>query len=55
MSEAEAREREDWRLRFLDCGGFDHLYNILITSDIDELLGCNTNAVTNSNENNTGK
>jgi hypothetical protein len=40
MSEAENKEREEWRLKFLDLGGFDHLYTIFITSDVDEILGC---------------
>ncbi len=41
LSEAEIQERYEWRYRFLDLGGFDHLYNILITSDVDDLLGTN--------------
>lgn len=49
MSEAEVKEREEWRLRFLDLGGFEHLYIILITSDIDELLGCHSHII-HSNE-----
>ena len=39
-NEAENKEIEEWRLKFLELGGFEHLYMILITSDIDELLGC---------------
>jgi hypothetical protein len=38
MSEADNKEREEWRLKFLELGGFNHLYTILINSDIDELL-----------------
>jgi hypothetical protein len=39
LSEQETKEREEWRLKFLELGGFNHLYMILITSDTDELLG----------------
>ena len=39
MSEQENKEREEWRVKFLEMGGFDHLYTILITADIDEMLG----------------
>ena len=42
LSEAEIQERFDWRQRFLELGGFDHLYFILITynfDSIDEGLG----------------
>lgn len=38
LSEAEIQERYEWRLRFLELGGFDHLYTILITADPDEFL-----------------
>lgn len=41
LSEQESKEREEWRLKFLELGGFDHLYTILITADIDDLLGIN--------------
>ncbi|CDW85633.1 ubiquitin carboxyl-terminal hydrolase family protein [Stylonychia lemnae] len=39
LSEAEIQERYEWRERFLDLGGFDHLYSILITMDLDDLFG----------------
>jgi hypothetical protein len=39
LSEAEIQERYEWRLRFLELGGFEHLYSILITSDLDEFFG----------------
>lgn len=38
LSEAEIQERYEWRLRFLELGGFDHLYSILITCEADEFL-----------------
>lgn len=38
LSEAEIQERYEWRLRFLELGGFEHLYSILITSEPDEFL-----------------
>jgi len=41
LSEAENKEREEWRMRFLDRGGFNHLYTVLITADVDDLLGLN--------------
>jgi len=31
------QERFEWRKRFLELGGFDHLYYILITYDFDQL------------------
>lgn len=37
LSEAEITERIDWRSRFLELGGFDHLYFILITYDFENL------------------
>lgn len=39
LSEAEIQERYEWRLRFLELGGFEHLYSILITSEPEEFLG----------------
>jgi len=45
LSEAEIQERYEWRLRFLELGGFEHLYNILITADPDDFLGGNTSAL----------
>ncbi len=44
LSEAEIQERYEWRLRFLELGGFEHLYNILITADLDDFLGGSTSA-----------
>jgi len=38
LSETEVQERFEWRQRFLELGGFNHLYTILITSDIQEML-----------------
>jgi ABC-type uncharacterized transport system substrate-binding protein len=38
LSEAEISERIEWRSRFLELGGFDHLYFILITYDFDNIL-----------------
>lgn len=37
LSEAEIQERFEWRQRFLELGGFDHLYFILITYDFDSI------------------
>lgn len=37
LSEAEIQERFDWRQRFLQLGGFDHLYFILITYNFDSI------------------
>ena len=37
LSEAEIQERFDWRQRFLELGGFDHLYFILITYSFDSI------------------
>lgn len=39
LSEAEIQERYEWRQKFLEYGGFNHLYTILISSEVDELLG----------------
>jgi hypothetical protein len=45
LSEAEIQERYEWRLRFLELGGFEHLYNILITADLDDFLGGNSSGL----------
>jgi len=37
LNEAEIQERFDWRQRFLELGGFDHLYFILITYNFDAI------------------
>ena len=37
LSETEIQQRFEWRQRFLELGGFDHLYMILITYDFDSL------------------
>ena len=37
LSDAEIQERFEWRQRFLELGGFDHLYFILITYDFDAI------------------
>jgi hypothetical protein len=37
LSEAEIQERFEWRQRFLELGGFEHLYFILITYDFDAI------------------
>ena len=42
----ELQERHEWRQRFLELGGFTHLYMILITSDISEMLVVNNTAMT---------
>lgn len=39
LSEAEIQERYEWRQKFLEFGGFNHLYSILISSEVDDLLG----------------
>ena len=41
LSEPEIQERYEWRLRFLELGGFEHLYSILITAEPDEFLATN--------------
>lgn len=38
LSDLELQERHEWRQRFLELGGFTHLYMILITSDVAEML-----------------
>jgi len=38
LSEAEIQERYEWRGKFLRLGGFDHLYYILISQEVDDLL-----------------
>ena len=38
LNETEVQERYEWRSRFLQLGGFNHLYMILITSDVSEML-----------------
>ena len=40
LSENEVQERFEWRQRFLELGGFNHLYSILITSDVQDMLNC---------------
>ena len=42
LSENEMQERFEWRQRFLELGGFDHLYFILITYDF-EAIGSTSN------------
>jgi hypothetical protein len=37
LSEAEIQERFEWRQRFLELGGFEHLYFIMITYDFETL------------------
>lgn len=41
LSEQEIQERFEWRQRFLELGGFDHLYYILITYDFDSIQQVN--------------
>lgn len=41
LSEQEIQERFEWRQRFLELGGFDHLYYILITYDFDTIQQAN--------------
>ena len=48
LNDIELQERHDWRERFLDLGGFTHLYMILITSDVSEMLVINSNNATSS-------
>lgn len=38
LSDGEIQERFEWRKRFLEKGGFDHLYMILITYDFDAII-----------------
>jgi len=38
LSEGEVQERFEWCQRFLELGGFDHLYTILSTSDVQDML-----------------
>ena len=38
QSEQQVQEKREWRQRFLELGGFNHLYMILITSDVNEML-----------------
>ena len=38
LNDIELQERHEWRQRFLELGGFKHLYIILITSDVSEML-----------------
>ena len=52
----ELQERHEWRQRFLELGGFTHLYMILITSDISEMLVVNNTAMTmNQNQSDSSK
>ena len=37
LCDAEVQERFEWRQRFLELGGFDHLYFIMITYDFDSI------------------
>jgi len=43
LSEFEVQERYEWRQKFLELGGFTHLYMILITSDISEMVSVSNN------------
>lgn len=45
LNEAEIQERFDWRQRFLELGGFDHLYFILITYDFDAISHMNDSSL----------
>ena len=42
-SEAQVQERIDWRQKFLELGGFNHLYDILMRADVAEMLAVNQN------------
>ena len=37
LSDVEVQERYDWRQKFLELGGFTHLYWVLIRTDVNEL------------------
>ena len=41
LSEVEIQERFDWRQKFLEQGGFDHLYFIMITYDFEAISQVN--------------
>jgi hypothetical protein len=38
QSKEDHEERNLWRHKFLELGGFEHLYNILMTSELTSLL-----------------
>ena len=38
LSDVEVQERYEWRQRFLELGGFRHLYEILISADVSEMI-----------------
>lgn len=44
LSDIELQERYEWRQRFLELGGFTHLYMILITSDVSEMMALNSSS-----------
>jgi hypothetical protein len=37
LTELEIQERFNWRQRFLELGGFNHLYKILLSYNFDQL------------------
>ena len=39
LSEGEIQERLEWRLRFIEKGGFEHLFRILIQISVEDTLG----------------
>jgi hypothetical protein len=45
LNEVEIQERFEWRQRFLELGGFDHLYFILITYDFDAINQVNDSSL----------
>ena len=50
LSDVEVQERYEWRQRFLELGGFTHLYEILITSDISEMIAPNGSSNAQANQ-----
>ena len=38
QSADQVDEKREWRQKFLELGGFNHLYMILITSDVNEMM-----------------
>jgi len=54
LTDVEVQERYEWRQRFMELGGFTHLYMILITSDISEMIASGA-PTANNNSNLTKK
>lgn len=38
LSDVEVQERYEWRQKFLELGGFTHLYMILVSADVSEIF-----------------